>query len=96
MTNTDNARTLKTAQQKLEEFRAKGLSVRRWAQENGFSPALTYRVLSGSNPQRGQSHNIAVALGIKEGGFGNDDDYSVLTERCEDKERRKEVIMRRA
>ena len=83
MTDLDNARKLKTAQQKLAEFKARGLSVRRWAKENGFSPALTYRVLSGGNPQRGESHNIAVALGIKEGLFGHDDAYQQLTEHSE-------------
>jgi len=71
---------LKSATEKLAEFKSRGLSVRRWALENGFSPALTYRVLAGGNPQRGESHNIAVALGIKPGHFGDDDSYTRLSE----------------
>ena len=79
MEDTEHSRALKTAEEKLAEFKAIGLSVRRWAQENGFSPALTYRVLSGSNPTRGESHNIAVALGIKAGRFGTDSTYASVT-----------------
>lgn len=96
MTDIDHARKLKTAQQKLAEFKARGLSVRRWAKENGFSPALTYRVLSGGNPQRGESHNIAVALGIKDGRFGNDDAYHELTEHYENTGQKEEEVMKRA
>ncbi len=92
MTDLDNARKLKTAQQKLAEFKARGLSVRRWAMENGFSPALTYRVLSGGNPQRGESHNIAVALGIKEGMIGHDDAYQQLTEHSETTEQEENTM----
>lgn len=73
--------SLKTAEEKLAEFKAIGLSVRRWANQNGFSPALTYRVLSGGNAMRGETHNIAVALGIKAGDFGDDESYDIVTER---------------
>jgi len=92
VTDLNNARKLKTAQQKLAEFKARGLSVRRWAKENGFSPALTYRVISGGNPQRGESHNIAVALGIKEGMFGHDDAYHQLTEHCESNDSEENIM----
>lgn len=49
-------------------FLDRGLSVSGWAKRHGFTPALVYRVLSGKQkPMRGESHRIAVALGIKEG-----------------------------
>jgi gp16 family phage-associated protein len=51
-----------------EDFKRKGLSVTKWAVKNGFSPQLTYLVLAGKRtPTRGQTHDIAVRLGIKEG-----------------------------
>lgn len=43
-----------------------GDSIAQWAVKNGFNPALVYLVLNGkSKGVRGQSHRIAVALGIK-------------------------------
>lgn len=49
-------------------FHRTGKSVVSFAKENGFCPALVYMVLSGSRPGlRGQSHRIAVKLGIKNG-----------------------------
>ena len=57
---------------KPEEIRAElarhGLSLAAWARANGFSEALTYRVMRGYPAKLGQSHRIAVALGLKEGG----------------------------
>lgn len=55
-----------------EEARAwlnyQGISVAQWAREHGFSAELVRQVMSGSKRcLRGQSHNIAVALGMKEG-----------------------------
>ena len=45
-----------------------GISVAQWTRENGFTYSLTLEVLSGRKPcQSGMSHNIAVALGMKEG-----------------------------
>jgi gp16 family phage-associated protein len=47
-------------------FRNNGLNINSWALEHGFSPALVYAVLNGKRKSlRGQSHLIAVALGIK-------------------------------
>lgn len=50
------------------EFRVRGISIAAWARSRGYSPQLVYQVLTGRNPcSRGQSHAIAVALGIKAG-----------------------------
>lgn len=44
------------------------ISVTQWAVSNGFSPNLVFEVLANRrNPTRGQTHKIAVALGIKAG-----------------------------
>jgi gp16 family phage-associated protein len=50
------------------DFRVSGISIAAWARSRGYSPQLVYQVLTGRNPcSRGQSHAIAVALGIKAG-----------------------------
>lgn len=49
-------------------FRNSGISVADWANRNGFSPALVYAVMKGKRKcLRGESHHIAVALGMKHG-----------------------------
>ena len=49
-------------------FEESGIPVAEWARENGFSASLVYQVLEGKGKCiRGQSHRIAVALGMKEG-----------------------------
>ena len=59
---------IKTHDQVRNEFRARGLSISGWAKRHGFSQALVYQVLSGKRkPTRGESHRIAVALGLKDG-----------------------------
>lgn len=59
---------MKTSQQVREEFEHNGDSISRWAIDNGFAPSLVYRVLSSAVlPKRGQSHDIAVMLGMKKG-----------------------------
>lgn len=51
-----------------EEFRLRGLSISGWAKRNGYSQALVYQVLSGKRaPVRGESHRIAVQLGLIDG-----------------------------
>jgi len=53
------------------EFSRLGVSISEWARVNGFSVPLVYRVLSGSRKAvRGQSHRIAVTLGMKQGDIG--------------------------
>lgn len=49
-------------------FEESGLSVAEWARVNGFSTGLVYQVLEGRRQcVRGQSHRIAIALGLRNG-----------------------------
>ncbi|RJG05265.1 DNA-binding protein [Noviherbaspirillum cavernae] len=49
-------------------FEASGISVAEWARVRGFSTGLVYQVLEGRRKcLRGQSHQIAIALGLKRG-----------------------------
>lgn len=49
-----------------KQFYANGKTVTDWAREHGFDRHLVYAVLNGrSRAQRGESHRIAVALGLK-------------------------------
>jgi len=51
-----------------ELFEITGISVAEWARVRGFSTGLVYQVLDGRRKcMRGQSHQIAVALGLKPG-----------------------------
>ncbi|MEX3690102.1 DNA-binding protein [Paraburkholderia sp. BR14263] len=60
--------TLRTAEEARAELNRKGVSITKWALANKFSPALVYEVLSGrKKATRGQSHDIAVKLGLKAG-----------------------------
>lgn len=66
---------LRTADEVRAEFDELGLSIAAWARANQFSVPLVYRVLS--NPEacrRGQTHRIAVRLGLKVGRQGGFDD----------------------
>lgn len=59
---------MRTAEEVKLEFKLKGQAISDWAKEHGFSRFLVYRVLKGeSTPFRGDSHKIAVKLGLKEG-----------------------------
>lgn len=59
---------LRTPQEAKDELERKGVSVAAWSVANGFNPNLVLMILSGQRkPTRGQSHNIAVRLGIKAG-----------------------------
>lgn len=52
-------------------FTRTGTSINTWARTHGFDPALTYAVIAGKRKcLRGQSHEIAVALGLKHGPLG--------------------------
>lgn len=58
----------KTAAQVRAEFIRKGVSFAGWAREHGFGRSLVYEVVSGRKRcLRGQSHQIAVLLGMKDG-----------------------------
>ena len=65
--------TLKTRTEIRAEFDRKGQSYSQWALKNGFSPSLVIAILNDDdrNPtrkcSRGDSHNIAVTLGLKTG-----------------------------
>lgn len=59
---------LRTPEEARAELKRKGVSVTAWSVANGFSPNLVFEVLAGRRkPTRGQTHQIAVALGIKAG-----------------------------
>ena len=65
----------RTKEQVLQEFARRGLSVSAWARSEGFSAQLVYQILSGKKRcLRGQSHAIAVRLGLKEGVVGGFED----------------------
>lgn len=53
-----------------DRFFEQGISITEWARDHQFDVHLVYSVLSGrSRATRGESHRIAVALGLK-GGSG--------------------------
>jgi gp16 family phage-associated protein len=57
----------KTAQQVRSELTAKGMTLPEWAKRHGFPVRSVRAVLYGHNKGRyGQSHQIAVALGLKD------------------------------
>mgnify|MGYP000019265268 FL=1 len=64
---------LKTRQQVRNEFASRGWSVSAWAKQNGYSATLVLDILNDDErtPKRkclrGESHCIAVSLGIKAG-----------------------------
>ena len=59
---------LRTADEARAELKRQGVSISQWAIANGFSTNLVFEVLGGRKKCiRGQSHNIAVKLGIKDG-----------------------------
>jgi gp16 family phage-associated protein len=63
-----NGRKLLSPKQAKAAFHRRGKSVADFAREHGFSPSLVYQVMAGKRPGlRGQSHEIAVRLGIKDG-----------------------------
>ena len=65
--------SLKTRSEIRAEFANKGMSVSAWALQHGFSPSLAIAILNDDDVRparkcsRGDSHNIAVALRLKEG-----------------------------
>jgi gp16 family phage-associated protein len=55
-----------TPQQIKAQFRQRGETVASWADAHGFPRDVVYRVLNGRTPAwRGQTHQVAVALGLK-------------------------------
>jgi gp16 family phage-associated protein len=61
-----NASEMSAEQRIWKSFRDEGVNVRAWAIEHGFNPGLVYSILRGERKcLRGQSHDVAVALGLK-------------------------------
>lgn len=55
-----------TAEEVRTIFKKRGVSLSDWARRRGFSQSLVYQVLSGRRQaSRGESYEIAVALGLK-------------------------------
>lgn len=65
MNHVDNDEQLRTIR---NEFALRGVSIAEWSRQRGYSSALVYQVLRGEKKcLRGQSHQIAMALGLKDG-----------------------------
>lgn len=61
-------KALKSREEVLEDFARKGKSIRGWAKDHGLSQSVVFGVLNGRLSGRiGQSHKVAVLLGIKDG-----------------------------
>lgn len=70
---------LRTEAEVKAEFARLGLSIGAWARCHGFSAQLVYQVLAGrKRAVRGQSHEIAVRLGLKRGQIGSIKDIDAL------------------
>lgn len=55
-----------TIDQVICDINSNGINVAEWCRLNGFNAQLVYRVLRGQSAcKRGESHRIAVALGLK-------------------------------
>lgn len=58
---------LLTPDQIKQQFRQRGLTITKWAEEQGYKRNAVYRVLNGFDKANyGQAHDIAVALGMKQ------------------------------
>jgi gp16 family phage-associated protein len=59
---------IRTAAQAKAWLEQQGKSVQEFARENSVDPATTYQILSGRKKgRRGESHKVAVLLGMKIG-----------------------------
>lgn len=61
---------LKTVEQVRQEFAERGISKAQWAAKHKVNANLVYEILAGNSRRRclrGQSHKVAVLLGIKAG-----------------------------
>lgn len=55
-----------TPEELKHNFNLRGITFRKWAEENGYPPIEVYKVINGlSKAKRGQGHEIAVKLGLK-------------------------------
>lgn len=56
-----------------DSFKEQGVSIATWARARAFDKRLVYAVLAGRiQSTRGQSHKIAMALGLKDAGPSSD------------------------
>ena len=66
------------------EFARQGVSISSWARAHGYSSQLVYQVLAGRKRcVRGQCHQIAVRLGLKDGVLGTVADIDVPKDRSD-------------
>lgn len=73
----EQSTVLKSAEEVRKELAEFGITVSAWARARGFSPGLVHQVLSGRlRCKSGQSHDVAVLLGLKPGRVGSVDDLS--------------------
>lgn len=72
-------------------FVASGMSIARWAKLHRVSAALVYEVLAGRTCRWGESHRIAVLLGMKDGvivdGPRQEPDFAAYAAKLADSER---------
>jgi len=55
-----------TPDQVKAQFKARGMTFRQWAKEQGYTANSVYRVLNGTDKAHyGKAHEIAVKLGLK-------------------------------
>ncbi|WP_184503883.1 hypothetical protein [Sphingomonas endophytica] len=65
--STADQRVRQRALARRDELVARGVNISEWARERGFHVSAVHNVLGGHRScRRGNSHRIAVALGIKE------------------------------
>lgn len=63
--------SLRTRQQAHAWLKSQSLSISEWAQAHSLAPKTVYALLSGQHVgSRGQSHDAAVLLGMKQGTVG--------------------------
>lgn len=66
--NVNKSTTLRTIEEIKREFAVRGIAISDWARQMGYSPGLVHQVLSGRlKCVRGQSHDVAITLGLKKG-----------------------------
>ncbi len=65
MTSTPNRTN--TAMEIKQALHARGITIRQWAEKNGYPPSEVYKVLNGERKGLyGRAHEIAVAIGLKQ------------------------------
>ena len=66
--NATKPTVIRTTEEIRQEFAVRGIAISDWARQMGYSPGLVHQVLSGRlKCIRGQSHDVAITLGLKKG-----------------------------